>query len=175
MGAGIFWGAFLLILGIALIIKVVFNVDFPVFKVVVGIFLVLLGIKVLFGRFLIPSHHFEPEDTIFTERVYDNPEAGKEYTVLFAKGVYDFTNVDLSKGIYHVKVSTVFGGTQIIIPRDKPVRIKADAVFAGAELPDGNTAVFGTTVYESDSCSTASAYIDIKIDVAFAGVQVIRR
>lgn len=175
MGTGLFWGAFLLLLGIALIIKVVFNVDFPVFKVLVGIFLVLLGIKVLFGKFLIPAHHFDQEETVFNERVYDNPEPGKEYTVLFGKGVYDFTNVDLSKGNYRVKVSTVFGGAQIIIPRDKPVRIKADAVFAGADMPDGNTAVFGTTVYESDSWSPDSAYIDIKVDVVFGGVQVIRR
>ena len=83
--------------------------------------------------------------------------------------------MDLSKGSYHVKVSTVFGGTQIIIPRDKPVRIKADAVFAGAELPEGHTAVFGTTVYESDSWRADSASIDIKVDVVFGGVQVIRR
>ena len=175
MGAGLFWGAFLLLLGIALIIKVVFNVDFPVFKVLIGIFLILLGIKVLFGKFLIPSQHFDSEDTIFNERVYDEPESGKEYTVLFGKGVYDFTNVDLSHGSYHVKVSTVFGGSQIIIPRDKPVRIKADAVFAGAELPDGNTAVFGTSIYESDSWSPDKAFIDIKVDVVFGGVQVIRR
>jgi len=175
MGAGLFWGAFLLILGIALIIKVVFNVDFPVFKVLLGVFLIAFGIKVLFGKFLIPAHHFDPEETVFNERVYDNPESGKEYTVLFAKGVYDFTNVDLSKGKYKVKISTVFGGTQIIIPRDKPVRIKADAVFAGAELPDGNTAVFGTTVYESDTWSPDSASIDIKVDIVFGGVQVIRR
>lgn len=175
MGAGLFWGAFLLLLGIALIIKVVFNVDFPVFKVLVGIFLILLGIKVLFGRFLIPSHHFEPEETIFNERVYDNPEPGKEYTVLFAKGVYDFTNVDLSKGSFRVKISTVFGGSQIIIPRDMPVRIKTDVVFAGAELPDGNTAVFGSSIYESDSWSPDAAALDIKVDVVFGGVQVIRR
>ncbi len=175
MGAGLFWGAFLLLLGIALIIKVVFQVDFPVFKVVVGVFLVLLGIKVLFGRFVIPSHNFKPEETIFNERTYDDPESGKDYTVLFAKGVYDFTNVDLSKGNFHTKISTVFGGTQIIIPRDVPVRIKADAVFAGAELPDGNTAVFGTSVYESDSWSPDTASINIKVDVVFGGVQVIRR
>lgn len=175
MGTGLFWGAFLLILGIALIIKVVFNVDFPVFKVIVGIFLILLGIKILFGRFVAPSHNFDSEDTIFNEKVYDNPESGKEYTVLFGKGVYDFTGVDLSKGSFNTKVSTVFGGTQIIIPRDKPVKIKADAVFAGAELPEGNTAVFGTTVFESDSWSSDSAGIYIKLEVVFGGVQVIRR
>jgi len=175
MGAGLFWGAFLLLMGVALIIKVVFNVDFPVFKVVVGIFLVMLGIKVLFGRTLISEHHFKAEETIFNERVYDNPESGKEYTVLFAKGVYDFTNVDLEQGSFRVKVATVFGGTQIIIPRDKPVRIQADAVFAGAELPDGNNAVFGTSIYESDSWSADTASIDIKVEVVFGGVQVIER
>ena len=76
MGAGLFWGAFLLLLGVALIIKVVFNVDFPVFKVLVGIFLVLIGFKVLFGRTFISERHFKPEETIFNERVYDNPESG---------------------------------------------------------------------------------------------------
>jgi predicted membrane protein len=175
MGAGLFWGAFLLLLGVALIIKVVFNVDFPVFKVLIGIFLVLLGLKVIFGKFLVSPGHFSAEETIFNERVYDNPESGKEYTVLFAKGVYDFTNVDLEKGSFQAKVSTVFGGTQIIIPANKPVRIQADAVFAGAELPDGNNAVFGTTIYESDSWSPDTASIDIKVDVVFGGVQVIKR
>lgn len=175
MGAGIFWGAFLLLLGIALIIKVVFQVDFPVFKVVVGIFLVLLGFKVLFGRTVFQNHHFEPEETIFSDKTYDNPESNKEYTVLFGKGVYDFTGVDLSNGSFHTKISTVFGGTQIIVPREAPVRITADAVFAGAELPDNNTAVFGSSVYESDNWRPDSASINIKVDVVFGGVQVIRR
>lgn len=175
MGAGLFWGAFLLLLGIALVIKVVFNVDFPVFKVLVGIFLILLGMKVLFGRFIVSPDNFDPEETVFNERVYDHPESGKEYTVLFARGVYDYTNVDLSQGTVRSKISAVFGGCQIIIPRDKPVRVKADAVFAGAELPDGNTAVFGSSVYESDSWSEDSVGIDIKVDVVFGGVQVIRR
>jgi predicted membrane protein len=177
MGAGLFWGAFLLLLGIALIIKVVFQIDFPIFKVLVGIFLILLGIKVLFGRFVFHTGHghFDPEETIFSEKIYDNPEPGKEYTVLFGKGVYDFTDVDLSKGNFHAKISTVFGGTQIIVPRDVPVKITADAVFAGAELPDGNTAVFGTSVYESEEWSPGSVGINIKVDVVFGGVQVIRR
>jgi predicted membrane protein len=163
------------LLGIALIIKVVFQLDFPVFKVLVGIFLILLGIKLLFGRFVIPSHHFRPEETIFTEKTYSDLEPGREYTVLFGKGVYDFTNVDLTKGSFHTKISTVFGGTQIIIPRNAPVKIQADAVFAGAELPDGNTAVFGSSVYESDSWSPDTAGINIKLDVVFGGVQVIRK
>lgn len=175
MGAGLFWGAFLLLLGIALIIKVVFQIDFPVFKVVVGVFLVLLGLKVLFGRTLWKHGDFDPQDTIFSEKTYDMPERGKEYTVLFGKGVYDFTDVDLSNGPYRTKISTVFGGSQIIIPRDVPVRIKADAVFAGAELPGGQTAVFGESVYESEEWAPGVAGIEIEVDVVFGGVQVVRR
>ena len=69
MGAGIFWGAFLLLLGVALIVKVVFNVDFPVFKVLIGIFLVLLGLKVIFGKFLVSPQHFKAEEAVASLRV----------------------------------------------------------------------------------------------------------
>jgi predicted membrane protein len=77
--------------------------------------------------------------------------------------------------MFRTKISTVFGGCQIIIPREVPVRIKADAVFAGAELPDRNTAVFGSTEYQSDNWSADSVGIDIKVEVVFGGVQVIER
>ena len=175
MGAGLFWGALLLILGIALIIKVVFNVDFPVFKILVGAFFIFLGLKVLFGRVLIPEGKIGPHETIFSERTYDQPENGREYSVVFGKGVYDFTNTDLSQGDVKVEINTVFGGSVIKIKEDMPVRIDADAVFAGAELPDGNTAVFGSSQYTSDNYSPDSSALRIKISAVFGGVQVIRR
>ena len=175
MGAGLFWGALLLVLGISLIIKVVFNIDFPIFKIIIGAFFIFLGLKVLFGRVLIPEGKIGPHETIFTEREYDTPENGKEYTVVFGKGVYDFTDVDLGNGDFNAKVSTVFGGSVIRIDDSMPVKIDADAVFAGAELPDGNTAVFGSTHYRSDSYSPDSASLNIKVDVVFGGVQIIRR
>lgn len=175
MGAGLFWGAFLVIIGIALVIKVVFNLDFPVFKVLIGLFFIFLGLKLLFGRVLIPHGHVGPHETIFNERVYERPESDKEYSVVFGKGTYDFTDVDLSKGDFHAKISTVFGGTVILVNRDMPVRIDADAVFAGAELPGGNTAVFGSTSYMSDSYREGAAALRVKVDVVFGGVQVVRK
>jgi predicted membrane protein len=175
MGAGIFWGALLLVLGSVLIIKVIFNIDFPIFKILVGIFFIFLGIKVLFGRVLIPEGRIGPDETIFSEKVYDRPEKGKEYSVIFGKGVFDFTDADLSEGNFDVKVNTVFGGSVIKIPDEMPVRIDADAVFAGAELPDGNTAVFGTANYTSDNYKPDSASLHIRIGVVFGGVQVVRR
>ena len=175
MGTGLFWGALLLLLGITLIIKVVFNIEFPIIKVFFGLVLILLGLKLLFGRFVFPRGHIGPDETVFTERIYTAPENGKEYSVLFAKGVYDFTNVDLSEGDFNVKISTVFGGTVIKINREMPVKIETDAVFAGAELPDGNTAVFGSAKYMTDSWNRDTAGLYIKADVVFGGLQVIRK
>ena len=77
--------------------------------------------------------------------------------------------------LIRLRCSRVFLWAGSCFPRDKPVRIQADAVFAGIELPDGNNAVFGTSIYESASWSPDTASIDIKVDVVFGGVQVIQR
>jgi len=175
MGGGLFWGVFILLLGVSLIIKVVFNVEFPVFKILIGVFFILIGLKFLFGRVLIPEGKLGPHDTMFNERVYERPEKGKEYRVMFGSGIYDFTDVDLSEGDFRAEVKTVFGGSVIKIRRDMPVKIDADGVFSGVELPDGSTVVFGSSTYTSDSYNADSASLRIKLDCVFGGSQVIRK
>jgi len=172
MGAAVFWGALLIFIGVALVIKVIFNIDFPVFKILVAGFFIFVGIWILFGsfgRFQIKSG---PNDVLFAERHYHAPFDQPEYNVVFGKGVFDFTGVDLSQGPKNVKIGTVFGGSVIRISRDMPVEITADAVFAGAELPGGNTAVFGSASYVTDSFNVDSAHLKIKLDVIFGGAEV---
>lgn len=172
MGAAIFWGALLMVVGIALIIKVVFNVDFPIFKIIVAFFFIYLGLKILFGNFGMFSMKTGPNEVFFSEREYSGPYDFEEYNVVFGKGVYDFTDVDLSQGSKRVKLGTVFGATFIKVDPNMPVKIVADAVFAGAALPGGNTAVFGTSSYVSPSFEQDSAHLYIKVDAIFGGVKV---
>ena len=174
MGAGVFWGALLIVIGLALIIRFVFNVDFPVFKVIIAFFFIYIGIRILIGGFDMFRFETKTNDVIFNEKNFYSPEHNKEYNVVFGKGVFDFTDIDLSQGSVNVKIGTVFGASEIRIDRDMPVRIEADAVFSGAVMPNGNTAVFGSSSYESDSFSRDSNYLKIKLDVIFAGVDVKR-
>ena len=174
MGAGVFWGVLLILVGLALIIRFVFNVDFPLFKVLFALFFIYIGLRILFGGFGLFRFETGPDDVLFGEREFFQPETNKEYNVVFGKGNFDFTNVDLSQGNVNVKIGTVFGASEIRIPRDMPVRIVADAVFAGAELPDGNTAVFGSSTYLSESFHPDSNHLKIKLDVVFGGAQVRR-
>ena len=175
MGAGVFWGAVLIFIGLSLIIRFVFNVDFPIIKVLVAGFFIYLGIRILFGSFGMFNIHSGPNDVLFSEREFVQPENNKEYNVVFGKGSFDFTDIDLSQGNVNVKIGTVFGASEIRIDSEMPVRIVADAVFAGAELPDGNTAVFGSSSYESLSFNPDSNHLKIKLDVIFGAAEVKRR
>lgn len=174
MGAGVFWGALLILIGLALILRFVFNIDFPVVKVLFALFFIYLGLRILFGSFGLFRIETGPDDVLFTEKEFIQPDHNKEYNVVFGKGNFDFTDIDLSKGNVNVKIGTVFGSSVIRIDRDMPVKIEADAVFAGAQLPDGNTAVFGSSTYQSSSFNTDSNYLKIKLDVVFGGAEVRR-
>ncbi len=174
MGAGVFWGALLILIGLALIIRFVFNVDFPVFKVLFAMFFIYIGLRILFGSFGFFRFESGPDDVFFSEREFYEPENNKEYNVVFGQGNFDFTNVDLSRGNVNIKIGVVFAGAKVKIDRDMPVKIIADAVFSGAELPDGSTAVFGTSSYQSETFHPDSNYLKIKLDVVFGGVEVMR-
>ena len=118
MGAGVFWGALLIFIGLALIIRFVFNIDFPVFKVLFAMFFIYIGLRILFGSFGLFKFETGPDDTLFAEREFYRPEHNKEYNVVFGKGNFDFTNIDLSEGNVNVKIGTVFGASEIRIDRD---------------------------------------------------------
>lgn len=161
-----------MVIGISLIIKVIFNVDFPIFKIIIAFFFIYLGLRILFGNFGMFSMNTGPNEILFSERTYNSPYDFDEYNVVFGKAVYDFTDVDLSQGTKKVKLGTVFGGSFIKVDPDMPVKIVADAVFAGAELPDGNSAVFGSSSYVSPTFKEDSAHLFIKVDVIFGAVKV---
>ncbi len=173
MGAGIFWGVLLIVAGIALVIRVVFNVEFPVFRIILAVLLIFMGVRLLVGGSWF-SYSSGDQDVIFGERKYmiTGQEEKAEFNVIFGSGIYDFREVDLSSGSRRYKIGTIFGGSNIILSKDMPVRVHADAVFAGAELPDNNTAVFGSTSYSHGTPSDTANLLEIKVDVIFGGARV---
>lgn len=172
MGPALFWGLLLIFIGLSLVFRIVFNIDFPLFKIILAFILIFLGLRLLFGSFGVVSIKGGDNDVIFGEKHFNRFENKKEYNVIFGNGIYDFRNVDLEGSVKKVKLSTVFGGSEIKLSSDIPVRIRVDAAFAGAELPNGNTAVFGNTSYESPGLDLNKPYLDLKIDVVFGGVEV---
>lgn len=173
IGPGMFWGILLIIIGLSLVLKVVFNVDFPLIKIVVAFFFIYLGIRILFGNMGIFRFKAGDNDVIFGEsKIYGREIKDDEYNVIFAKGVFDLRDINLEDGNVHVKINTIFGHSVILVNANTPLEVKADAVFSGAQLPGGNASVFGSSHYISPDLDFNQPHLKLKIDVVFGGVDI---
>ncbi|MCX7986232.1 MAG: hypothetical protein N2662_04785 [Bacteroidales bacterium] len=169
MGTGAFWGIILIIIGLSIIIKIIFNIDFPIFKILIAFFFIYLGLKILLGNSFKPFQPISNDHNIlFGEKVFLKPEKG-EYNVIFGKAVFDFqhfrpdSSVD---SVIDIKINTIFGASEMILPRDIQAKIEASAVFGEARMPSGNTASFGSTSYLGDT-TTSDSMLNIRADVVF--------
>ncbi|NOQ27075.1 MAG: hypothetical protein GQ564_17070 [Bacteroidales bacterium] len=168
MGAGLFWGILLILIGLGIVIRVVFNINFPLVKFVIAFFFILIGIKLLFGGFNFRQGNFSGNATIFSEsKIVGQKENFKEYNVIFGSSVIDLRDIDLTEGSKEIIINTVFGSTTLIIDKETPIKLKSDVVFASSKLPRKNISAFGTGRYESDNFSKDTNHVYIKADIVF--------
>lgn len=171
MGHALFWGLLLIILGLSIIIRIVFNVNFPLFKIIIAFLFIFIGIKILFGGNGIFKFG-KKNDILFQERKYSSFQDASDYNVFFGKGVFDFRDINLSETEKRIKIVTVFGASEIKLDKNTPVRIKADVAFAGLTFPNGNSAILGNSSYESPGLDLQEAFLDIKLEAVFSAVEI---
>jgi len=162
----------LVILGLSLIFRIVFNIDFPFFKILIAFILIYFGVKMLFGSFHGPRIETRESDVVFGEKIFSTPESNRDYSVVFGKGVYDFRDIEFKNGKQSVKISTVFGASVIKVNKNTALRVKVESAFAGVDLPNGNSAVFGSTTYTSPDFDLEKPFLDLKIECVFGGCEV---
>jgi len=173
MAPGLFWGVLLVLIGLAAIVRVVFNVN--LFGVLFALFLIFVGITLLVGKPWMLHRHKGERDIMFEERtVFEQPRDNAEYNVVFGKSIYDFRNVSFPENKpIGIKVNTVFGNTIIRLSKKSPVKIKSDAVFASSSMPDGNSVAFGTIQYATDSFAVNLNHLYIEADIIFGSLKVV--
>ncbi len=173
MGHGLFWGLFFILVGLALIIKYVFDLDIPVVRIALALFLIMLGIRLLLKNrwdFAFSPHE---HDIIFRETtVHGKNLAESEYNVIFGKAVFDLTDIDSTDLPKSVKINTIFGSTIVKVKADLPLRVSGDAVFAGAKLSGDNATVFGELSYTSRGYQSGKDYLHLKSDVVFGALEM---
>ncbi len=173
MGPAIFWGLFLIFIGFALIIKYVFDLDIPVVKIVIALFFISIGIKLLIGKTKFFHTSQKETDIIFNEtRLNGKDINSSEYNVVFGKLVLDLRDFELSDLPKRLEINTIFGATEILINDSLPIQVKVEAVFSGARLPNGNTVAFGDSEYSTSSFNPSDKFLLIKSDVIFGGLEI---
>lgn len=168
---GIFWGLFLVIIGISIILRIVLNIN--IFRILIAALLILTGIMILFGSRGIFRLRRSNEN-IFGERlIHESPKDRAEYNVIFGKTVYDFRDFQFTDNkSVRVRLHTIFGSSHIRINKEQPVEVKIDAAFSGATAPDGNTIVFGTSYYHTPSFIKSEKHFSIEAEVLFGHLQL---
>jgi len=142
----------MIVIGFALIIKYVFNLDIPVGKIVIALFFIFIGIKLLVGQTKFFHTSNKETNIIFNDtRLNGKDISASEYNVIFGKLVLDLRDIELSDLPKRLEVNTIFGATEILINDSLPIHIKTEAVFSGARLPNGNTVTFGSSEYSTFS------------------------
>jgi predicted membrane protein len=173
MGSGMFWGILLILVGLSLIIRILFHINIPIFKILIALFFIYLGLKILLGHSFSPFRKVKEDySTFFSETIFQKVENNKEYNVIFGKAIIDLQHFqpDTASEI-NIEVNVIFGSAEIIVPKSLNVSVEADAVFGKAVMPNGNSASFGDVKYSTDSISQPPT-LRVNSDVIFGSLLV---
>jgi predicted membrane protein len=166
-----FWGVFIILIGVSMVLKSVFGINFPIMKTALAILLIYMGISMLAGGG--KWYHRSGQSICFGNSKIKAGSAYKEYNIIFGSGVVDLTDFPLEDGRNRIEVNTVFGSGIIKINPEIPVVIKGDAVFANARLPDGHNTTFGDFDYRSPQFKKGEKYLEIEADVVFGSLEIV--
>jgi hypothetical protein len=162
--SGLFWGIIVIILGAAILIKHIFNLEFPVIKVVFGVALILLGLRVLVFK---DSHNHccpqgDQNNVVFGEKNMIYSADNNEYNAVFSSAVLDLTKLEASID-HRIKVSCVFGNIKIVINPQTKLIIDSDVVFGSISNPDENKVADSNQII-----------LKMKADAVFGSIRIVR-
>lgn len=167
--SGLFWGVFLVLLGLSVVLKAVFHIDIPVFRSFFGLFLILLGVQVLLGR---PLARGADREVVFREADFSSPVAGGKYDIVFGSGVLNLASWSAPRENVELTLNTIFGHCELRLNPAVPTEVELDAAFSGVKFPDGAVISFGRRVYRNAAWAEGRPFLRVKADVVFGGLDV---
>lgn len=196
------FGIIIILIGVSIIIKVVFQIDIPVFKICLGLLFLYIGIRIIFGGMNCCSHNGSRSSVFCSKHynVYDEnvkeektviidkdgnadttyTESGhtgfngkkKQYDIVFGSSVIDLREIVLKEKVTTVTVNTVFGSSKILINKNIPYKLTTDVAFGSVKLPDGNSAGFGNSNLTNADINDTTKYLSIKVNVVFGSSEI---
>ena len=166
---GIFMGIIFLTVGIILLLNSFFNFNINMFKLIIGIVIVLFGVFVLFNGFGFQ----DSRNIVFKEGIIRVSEVQDEYNIIFASGTVDLSKVQVEDEVKKIEINTIFAEGKVILNPDVPTLIKASSAFGELKLPDRSSVVFGSQKYRIGDISTDQGYLEIEASAVFGALKLI--
>ena len=163
-----FWGAVLVLWGASVILNAVFHLNIPVFRIILGLVIIYVGLRMLLGWSCRPGRN----PGAMTSVTSKGTGADRDYSVAFGSTVVDLTKVELQGSETTITVNVSFGEARVKVDPKACVRVEAHSAFGAAVMPDGNTATFGNTTWESRPPKANEKRLVVKAHVAFGKLRV---
>jgi predicted membrane protein len=170
--SGIFWGSILVLLGLSVIVRIVFNIHVPLVRIVFALVIIYLGVRVLVGGTWNRCGGPNASTVVFSDVKTELPKDSTEYNIIFGKGVVKLDSAALAEKNKKVKINTVFGATEIVVSSNIPAIIRVTSAFSGARMPDGNIISFGEYVYKTKAVSDPAKALHVDASVVFGGLEI---
>jgi predicted membrane protein len=174
MGLGLLIGILIMLWGLGIIINVVFHINIPIFKILFGLFLIYIGLKIVFGNsFPCSIVHLHSRDAVFSHKTYHGLHGeSNEYNAIFGKAMVDLRGVELKEKVTRIKVAVVLGNAEVILDKNMPVRIKVDTVLGEVKLPQNIAGSFGSAYYQSQDFDDNKNYLLIDASSIIGGIDI---
>ena len=161
---GIFWGLFLVALGVWLIVRRSFPVRIPVIRILVAALFIWVGVRVLVGNPVVTDRNtavFAPSAMTWS------PDRSREYNLIFSSGTIDLANASLTDAGTRLQVNVVFGSGILRIDPQTPARIDMSSAFGEIQAPNGRSIAFGDTVYTTPAYKEGAPALQIHATAVF--------
>lgn len=170
LSSGIFWGFIVILFGVGILLKSVFHVNIPFFKILIGIIVILFGVSIIFNAI----NSTRRNNTVFREYNFNFGTIEKEYNIVFSKGVFDFTNFNFSNynGEF-IKINSAFSKSEIYLSRNFEYEIRADSVFGVVRLPNGESVSFGNIARLENAENSGLKRINLHVSSVFSETKIL--
>lgn len=172
-----FWGIFFIGIGIAIIVNLVFGVSIPIVKTLLGLFLIYLGLKIIFGGFGVQINKkvSNSKEAIFSESDFsvDADSDKQEFTTIFGSSQLDLTNIKIEDLPKRLKFDTVFGSHRLKVSKEIPLIVKASSAFGQVNLPDNNRTHLGSFTYRSPGLKEGDPALTLIVNAVFGRFDLI--
>jgi predicted membrane protein len=140
----------LISLGALLLLNNFLGVDINLFKLLLSVALIILGVSVLSGSGLRGGTQVDRSHTVLFSEGKNTVRDGakiERFTTLF--GAQKIKVEELHEAGKILEISTIFGETKLQIPRSMPVHISGNALFGEIDYPDGESISFGDRHFDA--------------------------
>jgi predicted membrane protein len=178
-----FLGIIFLVIGLLLVLQHIFHIDLPIIKILFGVFLIYLGIKVIFGSFGIQLNGISVKKvTTDTELVFSDgsfrlhssgsQKINTKFESAFSKTELDLSQLSDEELSYQFNIDQAFGRIKIKTRAGLPIKANINGAFGKVTIRGQKLGSFGEISYQSENYNNNGPALQLSIGSAFSEVVI---